>query len=257
MKKLLSVVCTIILMGLTCMFFTGCDALDEMKERHAILSEDMQSIVFQDKTYVKLPEGVPYYFNDVYSNSCVVTKPDVPVLLSDYVGYHSYCDSLRGIMAVPKFALEDNSLADSYMTPAYYPVGDSHIFYCQEDKYSEYSALTLEDANRIGFDSVYYGEMGIGLLSGKTSEEILDYINSGFGDEADYANVIEKSRSVISIYRCNKGLTLCGDLSGYELHIMPTRDVFLVNYITASSVKLSDEAVEDILTKYYDFSEQI
>ncbi|MBR3988885.1 MAG: hypothetical protein IKK10_06225 [Clostridia bacterium] len=253
MKKLIRLLSVIALIALLGMMFTGCDMLDELKARHAVLSEDRETVSFQGKTFVKLPEGVPYFFNDVYSNRISVTESDVPVLLSEELGYTGYYDGLREILAVSNIDIYKNG-ANTYKSLAYPPEEIQSTYYTQQENYEEYSQISYDDADRIGFQCTYYGDYGTALLSSKTSEEIFSYFN-GADDGSDYAKIIEESREVIyPLYKCNKGLTLRGTLSGYELHIMQTRDIYLTNYLTATSVKLSDEAVEDILTKYYDFA---
>ncbi len=253
MKRLIKILTVASMIGILCVLFAGCDELDQMQSRHALLSENRETISFKDKTFYKLPDGVPYFFNDTYSNRITVTEADVPVLLSEEFGYEGYYDALNDILAVTNFNSFNN--ISTYSSIYYYPEEIQCTYYTQQDNLEKYSQLTMEDADRIGF----YGpdaDYETTILGSNASDEILTLIKDNSAWDTDiYEDIMMNSReSIPTLYQCNKTLTLKGTLNGYELNIMQIREIYLTNYYNGSAVKLSDSTVEEILEKYYDYS---
>ena len=252
MKKTIKILTAVALIGILCMLFTGCDMLQEMKAVHGIISKDNQSVTYQGKTFKRLPDGVPYFFNDVNSNRCNITTEDVPVLLSEDFGYRGYYDALKGILVVN--AYDYTMSADTYLSSVSYPEAESYMYFCEEELYEEYSKLTIEQADRIAIVH-YNADFETLVFSESVSKEIFGIITESTWDTDIYEEVIDNSRDVIyPLYRCDKELTLRGTLSGYELYIMQSREIYMTNYYVGGAVRLSDTATEYILERYYDYS---
>lgn len=250
MKKAIKILTAVALIGILSMFFTGCDMLDALKEKQAILSEDKKSVEYQGKTFKRLPDRVPYFCNDVYSNRCNVTYEDVPVLLSEELGIRGYHDSLKGILKVN--LLGYTTSVDTYSYSVSYPEVVAYMYFCEEEYYDKYSQLTIDDADRIGISHADYDYETL-VFSQSVSDEIYKIITDNKWDTESYEYVIDNSRACISqLYRCDKAVDLLGTLNGYELYIMQSREMYLANYYVGGAVKLSDTATEYILERYYD-----
>ncbi len=252
MKRILKILTVVALIGIFCMLFAGCDALDEMKANHAILSEDKKTVSFQGKTFVKLPEGIPYYFNDTYSNRITVTESDVPVLLSEDFGYSGYYDPLNDIMAVSDIYTYDGT-AQTYLSSEYSPEEYQCTYFTQQENYEKYSTLTIEEADRVGFSNMMYS-YGTAIFSRSASEEILKLIKNTepWNNEAyEYAQK-NAYDNIYPLVRCNNTpIKLRSTLNGYEIFITNDKDVYLVNYYAETGVKLSDSTAEDVKEKLY------
>lgn len=257
MKKAIKLLSVIAIIGLLGMFFCGCDMLDEMKSLHGTISQDRQTVSFKGEIFKRLPDDIPYYFNSSYYNSINITDEDVPVLLSEDYSYESYYDGLNGILAV-------NNRADyigmrgiyyvSSSTQYYAGSTNGFSFYCSDENYEEYSQFKTEDADRIGFDD-YNEDYNTCVLSSVTSQEIFDIIEKGnVMSSKDYEEVMDNwADSIYAIYKCNKSMTLRGAIDGYELHMNEYNEVYLVNYITETALKLSDKASEEIIKEYFEY----
>ena len=87
MKKTIKRLLVLLLVGILVFALCGCDALDEMRERQ-IFSEEDGSFIINDVRYVQLEVNDYFSPGTPTSASYWLTKPDVPVLLSDafYIG---------------------------------------------------------------------------------------------------------------------------------------------------------------------------
>ncbi|MBQ7386482.1 MAG: hypothetical protein IJW04_08275 [Ruminococcus sp.] len=252
MKKLIRLLSVVALIALFGMMLTGCAALDEMKSNHAVLSSDRETISLQGKTFVKLPVGIPYYFNDSYSNRINVTEADVPLLLSEEFGYRGYYDSLKGIIAVNDISVYDEE-AKTYLSTAYYPEEYGFSYYTEQENYEKYSQLTMDDADRIGFPHMGYS-YNTAILSLSASEEILNLIKAPESwDNDSYLYAVNNySDNIYTLFKCdNMPMSLKGTLSGYELYLTDDADVYLTSYYTEKGVKLSSSTAEDVIEKLY------
>lgn len=254
MKKIIKILAAVAILSILCMLFTGCDMLDEMKENHAIMSEDMQTVTFRGETYLRLPEGTPPYVSANY-DVVNITKADVPVLLSEDFGYHTDYDPLRGLLKVKSptdYDYDDPVKVDYY---GYLNEGQEYIYFCREDNYEKYlDILENKEADRIGFydwDETYY----TAVLSSTTSKEIIDYMTTYTDMTAEiYEEATAKEYGiVIDLYRCDKEILLREDLFNYALSITEEREVYFVNHTVGTAVKLSAEAAEEITAEYYDY----
>lgn len=250
MKTLIKILSVAGIISLICMLFTGCDYIDQLRAQHAVLSEDMQKIEFEGKTYLRLPDGsFPY----VSTNYDIVntTEHDVPVLLSNSYRYFTYSDPLRGLLKV-EMAIADDVKVDYY---GYLHDTNEYVYYCIEEKYDEYmDILSNNEADRIGFYD--YGELYYtAVLSSGTSKEINDYIMNpdGMSDKMYEEAVNDVYDWIDVMYRCDKSILLREDLFNYAMVINTNREVYLVNHTTCTGAKLSAEASEEITNKFFDY----
>lgn len=250
MKKIIKIFTVVGIISLFCMLFAGCDMLDEMKANHARLSEDMEKINFRGDIYLKLPEGASPYVSSNY-DVIFTTKSDVPVLLSEDLGFYTDYDPLRGLLKVSM------SADDSYEPDHFGYLYDTgyYTYYCIEDKYDKYiEILSTSKADRIGFfdhNEVY----DTAVLSSGTSKEIIEYMTSAKDMTAQtYEEAMRKECDFIDqLYRCDKEIVLREDIYNYSLSITEKREVYFVNHTTATAVKLCAESAEDITTELYDY----
>lgn len=236
MKRIIKTISVLLAVLSLCVLFTGCDYIDELRAKHAIISEDKQAVAYKGKTFYRLPEGIPYFFNDTASNSVNITDYDVPVLLSEDFCHTGYYDPLSDIIAV--------SWVDENEVTTYNSTG--YTYFTQKDNYEKYLNLKTDNADRVAFYD-YNNDYGICLLSSDASEEILRLSNS---PEEFTTETPENVTSIIfPLFSCNKELTLRGNLDGYEIYIIKDKAVYLYNYNTCENVRLSDKTSEEIIEK--------
>ncbi len=236
MKKIIRAVSVLLVALSFCLVFAGCDMIDELREQHAIVSEDKNVVVYQGKTFLRLPDGIPYFFNDVTSNTINITDHDVPVLLSEEFCHRGYYDPLSDIIAVSwvNKNLEVPNMVEEY------------TYFTQKENFKKYENLSAEEADRIGFYD-YDSDFGTAMLSSEASEEILKTINTN--DNWNTESIDNYTGYIYPLFKCNKELTLRGNLDGYEIYIVNETDAYLSDYYTGENIKLSEKASEEIIEK--------
>ena len=258
MKKAIKILSVVAVVALISAFFCGCDALDYRKSIHGLISDNNQTVSYLGKTFVRLPDGIPYYFNSTASNRLNITREDVPVLLSESYGVDGFYDNLNGILAVNndiEYTAYNTSSNSFFKSTPYYYYGseEDYFFFCMEENYEEYSQFKTEDADRIGFDD-YSEDYNTNVLSSETSQEILGIIKEGNVMSSEtYIEAMEKWWDCFNIYKCNKAMTLKGSIDNYEVYIDEDENVYLANYITETAAKLSDKAAEEITREFYGY----
>ena len=252
MKKLIKTFAVSAIALSFCLVFAGCNMIDEMRANQAKINEDKNAVVFQGKTFYKLPDGIPYYFNDTHSNIINVTDYDVPVLLSEDFCYTGYYDPLNDIIAVPNLSeyFENGStvVTGSIFVESYEVYNPAVCtFYTQKENYEEYAKLKAEDADRIGFydDNSDYSTT---LFSSSASDEIMNLTkdSKGWSDE-EIQNV---TGNIYPLYKCNKELSLRGTFDPYEIYITEDDSVYLSNFNTGENIKLSEKSAEEIIDRF-------
>ena len=148
MKRIIAVALAFVL----CLSLCGCRELDEMKARQATWTED-GNILWNGHTYVPLydtlaEESYAYTYaeelnwND--SEVVYVTKPDVPVLLSEMLGTNGYSGADGLILEASSYGMSSS--------PAIPDLVYRNVIYCREDVYDwTLNALTN------GYDIQEYG----------------------------------------------------------------------------------------------------
>lgn len=250
MKKTIRAVSVLLVALSLCFVFVGCDMIDDLREKQAIISQDKNAVIYQGQTFLRLPDDIPYFFNNTSSNRINITDYDVPVLLSEYVRYTGYYDPLVDIIAVANInnSQSDYSVVEGFIFP--YPnevyTSEGCTFYTRKENFEKYASLKTEDADRIGFDD-YNSDYGTSLYSSSASDEIFNLIKDTKSWSKEEINNF--TANIYPLYTCNKELTLRGILDGYEIYIVNGRDAYLFNYITGENVKLSDKTAEEIIDK--------
>ena len=119
MKRTLKISALALVIAMLCLSFTGCAALDERKDTHAVWTQkgSKDSITYNGEVYKLLEKSDqcnPIYIDKQYVR---ITEPDVPVLLS-----LRYGDTLN--------LSDDKNFISGYFV-------DSDVCYCKEDIYDE------------------------------------------------------------------------------------------------------------------------
>lgn len=254
MKRIISIICIIAVCALIGMVFTGCDYIDELKEKHAVFSEDMSKVLYKGDVYLKLPEGTSPFVSPNYE-VLFTTQADVPTLLSQDFGYLTDYDPLRGLLKIESPADYDYDEPVSIDRYGNVSSGQEYLYYCKDDLYNKYiDIIENKEADRIGFydfGETYY----TAVLSSETSKEIIDLMNSDKGMTTDaYEEAMAREYDVISeLYRCDKGILLREQLYNYSFSITERREVYFVNHTNGTGSKLSSAAAEDITEDYYEY----
>ena len=131
MKKMKKIV-AIFLAVWMCASLCGCRQLDEMRAIHAIVRED-GTILWNDQVYLPL-ENVPETFAFQSENRLVVTKPDVPVLLSEMEGGNFSMD-------------KEGVILHTWYWEGY------EGYYCREDRHAEMTEYIRKGVN---LNTYYY-----------------------------------------------------------------------------------------------------
>ena len=90
MKKYIKLISVLSLTVLMCMSFCSCKQLDEMRNARAVYGDTEEILIFRGKEYKLLPECKD--LNNYCANYGLITKSDVPLLLSDLIGASMYFD---------------------------------------------------------------------------------------------------------------------------------------------------------------------
>lgn len=89
MKKLTAAIVLCIML----LTLSGCGYIDDLRQKHAALSDDGEQLTLNGNVYKKLPVDDEEVAKLYESNAVYITKPDVPLLfaadLCDYYGYVS------------------------------------------------------------------------------------------------------------------------------------------------------------------------
>lgn len=254
MKKTIKLLAVLAIISLLGMLFCGCDMLADMKENHAVLSSDKQTITFRGDKYMLLPEGGTPYVASNYE-SIYTTEEDVPVLLSDSFGLSTVYDPLRGLLRVGAFDYYDYDSIGVVVYDTSIENYNEYDYYCIEDSYDKYAEIVkANDADRIGFydfEELYY----TAVLGSATSEEIINHMTSPRGMTPEiYEEAMQNEADCIyELYRCDKEILLREGLYNYAFSITSTREVYFVNHTNGTAVKLSAASAEDITEEYFDY----
>ncbi len=265
MKKTIRIIAVCLSLIAISALVTGCDALDEMKANHAILSEDREALSFRGETYKKLPEGEEFYVGATYGESfddISVTDADVPVLLSS--ANHHYCDydKANDIFAVDIYApLYSDGFSTSY-------ISDVTTYYCNEKDYDKYmKALENDGLDYIGVeyevidnDGWYYT---VEAFSKEFSEELLDYIKnpdkmseevfSGISYSFEFYDTFSSG-----LYKCDSEALIAQYLDSYSIARDSNGNCYFVDHYGERAVKLSEKFTKEIKDEYfYGYSDTI
>ncbi len=133
MKKTCRLLALAVALMLLCTAMTGCNALDDMRARHGIVSDDHSTITLNNEKYIRLPNNP--YFEPTRDDMTVitVTTPEVPLLLAEFTN-NDYYYKLNG---------------------GEYIVNDNDDYYCPEAKYTSLAARLQAEFNPTGYCYAY------------------------------------------------------------------------------------------------------
>ncbi len=106
MKKIIKITTLLLCLALLGVFLSGCSFIDELRNSHAILSDDKSTITFQGKTYKKLPKSdkelycTYNFYADYYGDEVNITDEDVPVLLKEFYSHTGSYDFSKDIFCI-------------------------------------------------------------------------------------------------------------------------------------------------------------
>lgn len=252
MKKTFKLIALCLSLFALTVLFTGCDAIDEMKADHAILSGDGNKITFRGETYKKLPHGAELYTSDIYGEkfeNIAVTDYDVPVLLANRLSYTNQYDEINDLFVLYSSDFE------------FYDTNYSAItYYCNQKDYQKYAnAIENGVLDRIGFqyeiydndqDSFFYK---LEVASENLSSEILDYINNPEKLTKDAYEEINSSNIEylrFGMLKCDSEGIITESLDSYDI-FMYNGKAYLVIYADEVAVRLSDETAAKLKDQYF------
>lgn len=253
MMKLVKIMALCLLVAAFGMIFTGCDMLDEMRANQALLSEDKETLTFRGETYKRLPDDAGIYVSSSYNEkfgNIMVTDEDVPVLLSTSFYYTSDYDAQRDIFSV---FTEDNLIVDEALQ-SYYSY--AYFYYCNLKDYDKYVAAIKNNAlDYIGIEYSVSTEEDwyytLDTLSKEASDEIMDYIKNS--EKMTYETYKEISYKFFeyndtlqgSLYKCDADGLTAQCLDDFGVTKTDKGDIYLTNFSSEKSVKLSDETAKE------------
>lgn len=252
MKKTIKIIALCLsILALTALF-TGCDALDEAKNNHALLSDDKKTISFRGETYKLLPEEGSFYAESNYPYQNVhVTDEDVPVLLKDMCSYASDYYERKDIFSV--WINEDFDVTHYSET--------FERYYCNEKDFDKYiKALEENELDHIGFeyegtDKNYAWFYTLDIASEDVSKEILSHIKNpeAMTNElySDVTNGFDSYCLLSNLYTCDSEGILADVLAGFDIFKDGDGKAYLVNYDTERAVELSDTVADSLKDEYF------
>lgn len=134
MKKATRLIALLAALALMCLSVTGCNALDDMRARHGVFTEN-GTIKIGNAEYIRLPENEYFTPTNGDEDNVYITTDDVPVLLSVLLGegYHISGDRL-------------------FVWTFLY--GESN-YYCRADKHAEIAAQLEGEFNPTDYCYTY------------------------------------------------------------------------------------------------------
>ncbi len=137
MKKYVKISALVLSAILFISCFTGCNALDELREQQAFWTDE-RNIMWNDVEYKLIPQCDYFYPLTAYNSSLCITEKDVPVLLSSLEGAYGF--------------LSDDSIFIEIQDEYDY----SSTFYCRTDKYDSIREEIESGFSPEGFCYSYY-----------------------------------------------------------------------------------------------------
>lgn len=183
MKRLLKATTLILSISLLCSLFAGCNALDEKKAQHAIMT-DNGNVTYGGSTYLPLEVINSKHFNPTTLTETVyVTEPDVPVLLSGvFSEYYGEITADGSVMKLYSTSLEDYTR--------------TILYFCREDRYEEITEkLEAEKVSEVySYTYGYYNEdyEHVSAIYFLTEEE-MEAVDRVLNTQAEYRKTIEQS----------------------------------------------------------------
>ena len=261
MKKLNRFIAVTVVMIMMCMLLCSCSTLDTMKEQHAYWTNEnsIDSITLSNcDEYIRIENSSEIMLNQNTWFPIYVTTKDVPVLLSDTLCHYAGYDPNRDLITL-SFAEEstEHLLKGSYG----FTIGfDAR--YCNAEDYEKYTAnINNNKADRIGFKYSFYSDYNFYETieaGGETlSKEVLAHVANNKNMTADTYKEIKnalysESYSDVMLL-CDEyavNISVLGDES-YTIEKDKNGEAYLINEMSETAVKLSDEATAQLKNEYF------
>lgn len=256
MKRTIKIVALCLCILSLTVLFAGCNALDEMRATHALLSKDKQTITFCGETYKALPESTNIYASDGYVYTRIdVTDEEVPVLVKKMFCYISDYYEASDLFSV----WHDSNYSDNRDSDF-----NHEVFYCNEKDYDKYiKAISENKLERIGFEYESINEYHqyhyiLDVMNEAVSKEILDHIqNPAAMENSLYKEVLESNMSYClqcNFHKCDSEGILAEGMYDYDIYKTEEGKCYLTNHSTEEAVELS-KTVSGVLDDKYFFGE--
>lgn len=221
MKKILKISALILALMMMCLYLTGCDELDQMREGQAVWTtkDSTDSITYKGTYYKKLDiDNTPNpLYNQNISNTVYVTDSDVPVLLSNRFGEY--------------FNISED---ESFITGWLYGYMFEEVLYCRADIYDSVMSKINEGVEYTKYGFGYYQwddeELtDIWTYTYLTTEEI-NAVNKVLEDvePVSDSNVAYNEIYILSLDKVSEDNYF--GRSAFELYVDGTGTYYLVQY---------------------------
>lgn len=261
MKKHIKWLAVLTLTAVFVTFLTGCRPYienDDNPNDYIVMSKDEESLVYQTRTYYKIPQDAELFCtqktNNLTNKYINVYKDGTPKAISNIFNATAYYNVGQDAFKV-EFWSAGKLIFDSqtYKPPTEY--------YCCEGAYMSYMDYLENKAflNRIGFEYVdsnsasldYTFELGI--IPEAASQEIIDYIDNPSKMTKDIYKEAKRQMSISILYamfKCNDDGYLAKRLDGYDIYKVHSNASYLINHNTQTAARLSEETSMEINNKY-------
>ncbi len=258
MKKTIKITSLVLCLALLGVFLSGCSFIDELRQSHAILSDDKSTITFQGKTYKKLPKTdkelycTYNFFGSYYSEEVNITDADVPVLLKEFYAHSGSYDISKDVFCI--FNIDVDFIN-----------GNENRYYCCDADYERYvNALKCDELDYIGFeyetwdinaDYHYILETANSVLN----KEIMGYVeNPETMTKEVFNKYFEESDNVTfeclqgQLFKCDESASVVEPLSGFDI-VKPYEGnkAYFINYDNETAAELSEKAVIALKKEYF------
>lgn len=258
MKKIIKITTLLLCLALLGVFLSGCSYIDELRNSHAILSDDKSTITFQGKTYKKLPKSdkelycTYNFFGGYYGDEVNITDEDVPVLLKEFFSHTGSYDLSKDIFCI--FNIDVDFIN-----------ANENKYYCNEADYDRYvEALKNDELDYIGFEyetwdlnSEYH--FILETANSVLNEEIMGFVkNPEKMTKETYDKYFEESDTVNfeslqgMLFKCDETASVVEPLSGYDI-VRPYEGnkAYLINYENETAAELSEKATTALKQEYF------
>ena len=195
MKKNRKFLILLLALAMMCLYLTGCDELDTMKQSHGhwVTEGDTSSFNLNDETYVLLEDAAnlnPMY-NSQHEDIIYITDPDVPVLLStSYSNAFEISENGNFVVgSLPynyKAEYKDSTFLFSPIITVSESMDGEAVTYCKESIYDD-----VKKKIKDGIEYTHYGYSYF-TYDEKTASDTYHYYYLS-DDECDAINKVVKT----------------------------------------------------------------
>lgn len=216
LKRIISLTLSIVMI---CALFTGCKALDNLKENHAVYTNSAKKeIIYKENTYKILPMNENFHPLSYYNDFHTVAQKDVPILIA-YMGIDTenldvYCDDeillnhtkgryyARSDVYDKYEKLMENYRLEDYVFYNYFYNTKTGFYDVELKEIDEADLAAVELAESTGIqqelpDYAYYGESFNFIIADKTRLFSRDGLSIFYYDNKAYLHFAERGVSFI------------------------------------------------------------